>query len=170
MRIPRKSLAAATNIMSPNTKQQKSCLTRDVAGSIRKYMKSLCREDETEVIKMALKRLGLKLLTATNKNKNVEKSMTAFPIRKLVSDTWHQNCTPSTWISNPTKPKQSQKPKTEEGLPFADTVTKIVQHNITHYMNHWLIMNEIIKMSELTYLREYPQTPVSRGIFALMSF
>ena len=36
---------------------------------------------------MALKRLGLKLLTATNKNKNVEKSMTAFPIRKLVSDT-----------------------------------------------------------------------------------
>ena len=87
MRIPRKSLAAATNIMSPNTKQQKSCLTRDVAGSIRKYMKSLCREDETEVIKMALKRLGIKLLTATNKNKNVEKSMTAFPIRKLVSDT-----------------------------------------------------------------------------------
>lgn len=86
MRIPRKSLAAATNIMSPNTKQQKSHLTRDVAGSIRKQMKSLCRKDEIEVIKMALKRLGLKLTTATNKNKNVEKSMTAFPIRKLVSD------------------------------------------------------------------------------------
>ena len=34
LKFPRKSSAAATNIMSPNTKQQKSCLARDVAGSI----------------------------------------------------------------------------------------------------------------------------------------
>ena len=139
LRTQRKSSAAASNIMSPNTK---SYLARDVAESIWKHIKDLCHGDEIEVITLPLKRLGLKLTTAINKNKSVGRKIIGLPIRKLLSNFWHHNCTPSTTSQIQSNLNKLKNLKSQ----FSDTVTKIVQHKITHYMNHWLIINETIKM------------------------
>ena len=74
--------------MSPNTRQTKKRLANDVVDSIHKYTGKLSKNDELEVLSMALTKLGLKdkiLQSGQQLQKKSGRKMTPFPIRKFGS-------------------------------------------------------------------------------------
>ena len=161
---PEVNISSDSLMMTPNTRQRKSRLAKDLAGYVENWQ--LNKDDKLEVVTLSLKQLGLlDQIRFQRKPTTAGRMLTPFTTRMMVWKFWHEKSIPSTITSRPAKQRVSEKSKIQAGLDYVDTISIIRQRNRHFYESNWYITNETFKALYSKYIQDNTANCVSYGTF-----
>lgn len=154
-------------IMSPNTRQRKSRLAKDLSKYIEDW--NLNEDDQVDVLALTLNKMGLlDRFKYLQKPTSKGRKLTSHETRNAAWKFWHKNSIPSTNTSRPAKLRVSDVKKIQAGLDFNDTVRVIKQRNRNFFESCWYITNEPYKVLFNKYIAEHPDNVLSFGSFVAL--
>ena len=125
-------------------------------------------DEETEVLILALRRLGIKgknLKEMSSKNESRGRKQTSKELRSKIWDFWHQNSDASMITSRPAKIRLGRVPKLQTDLPYHSGVTEFSnKQNIKMLVSPWQITSETYRVL-LAKFREQNNVSISMGTF-----
>ena len=157
---PEVNISSNSLMMTPNTRQRKSRLAKDLAGYVENWQ--LNKDDKLEVVTLSLKQLGLlDQIRFQRKPTTAGRKLTPSTTRMMVWKFWHEKSIPSTITSRPAKQRVSEKSKIQAGLDYVDTISIIKQRNRHFYESNWYITNETFKALYSKYIQDNTANCVS---------
>ena len=164
------SSSEPSSILSPNTRQRKSRMAKEVTELVKSF--NIATSDEIDVLKLSLEQLNiLEAIQFTRKPTKRGRKLLSLACREQVWNYWHQHSFESTNCTQLAKLRVNQKPHIQEGLDFASSVITIRQRNRSFYQSIYEVVELPYKSLYLKFLRDNPDNMVSWGtFFALKPF
>ena len=159
-----------TTPLMPTSRQRKSRLASAVTKVIKEF--EISKDDQVDVITLALKQLGILDRIQFFKKSRKGRSVTPFHVREAIWIFWHENSKESTNTNQIAKLRVNNKSHIQSGLEFVSTITLIKQRNRDFFQNIYKTVNIPFKELYIKYIQENPDNlHVSWGtFFALKPF